>query len=594
MSSTTSFPLIEDYGLIGNLHTTALVSRWGDIDFLSFPRFDSPTIFTRLLDGTEGGFLSLRPSEEDYQSKQLYLPETNILLTRFLSKAGIVELTDLMPIADEEQQFAIYRRLRCISGKHRFSLVCDLRFDYGRQRADISQGEDGSWSIQDPRGEQPALRFAADVELKETDGKLRAAFTLEAGEEITVVLRCQGGEDKSEEWGTVFHRCRQFWREWMAQSNYTGPWREAVHRSALVLKLLTSVRYGSTVAAATFSLPETLGGTRNWDYRYTWIRDAAFTMYAFLRLGFTQEAGQFMEWIERYAGQDLQLLYAVDGSTEMPESELEHLSGYENSQPVRIGNAAAEQKQLDIFGELIDTIYLYHQSGGSVTYEFWQTISHWVEYVIDHWQDEDHGIWEVRNRKRRFLHSTVCCWVAIDRALKIAEARSLPYDEERWRGARDTIFEDVYTNFWNEERQAFTQARGGDELDASALLMPLLRFVSSKEPRWVKTLEAIERELITDVLVFRYRQEKNEVDGIEGSESSFTICSFWYVECLARYGRQDEAKLAFEKLLGYANHLGLFSEEISLRGRQLGNFPQAFSHLSLISAAFQIGKREKE
>ncbi len=362
-------------------------------------------------------------------------------------------------------------------------------------------------------------------------------------------------------------------------------------RSALALKLLTSIHYGSTVAAATFGLPEALGGERNWDYRYTWVRDAAFTMYAFLRLGYTEEAEQFMAWIRERCVDSLQLMYGVDGRTDLEETTLDHLEGYAQSQPVRIGNAAYDQRQMDIYGELIDTIYLYNQSGGSITIDFWKDIVKLVEYVIEHWRDKDHGIWEVRSGEQRFLHSAVCSWVAIDRALKIAEARSLPAPLERWRKRRDELYHEIYEDFWNEEVGAYTQYLGSDTVDASALLMPLLRFVSSKEPRWLATFAKIEEKLLADVLVFRYKLEHGAEDGLEGEESSFTICSFWYVECLARIGRVDEATVAMQKLLGYANHVGLFSEEIGIHGEQLGNFPQAFSHLSLISAAVQIEKK---
>ena len=585
---------IAEYGIIGNLHTTALVSVTGSIDFLCLPRFDSPTVFGRLLDADKGGFFSFECLAEDTRNKQLYLPGTNILITRFLSEAGIAELTDFMPIVDEELDFAVFRRLKGVYGKHRVRLDLRPRYGYGKRGCIAEKNTEGrGYLIRDPEGEQPTMLLLTDVEMDISDDGLSATIDLRQGDNIDFILTLNEGVDFDLDWMHCFTECRKYWTNWSRKCTYDGFWKEPVLRSVLALKLLTSARYGSTIAAATFGLPEKMGGERNWDYRYTWIRDSAFTMYAFLRLGYREEAEGFMDWIREKCVDCLQLMYAVDGQTELPESELDHLEGYRGSQPVRIGNAASKQKQMDIYGELIDTIYLYNQAGGSVTHEFWTSITALVDYVIDHWKDEDHGIWEVRSGKERFLHSAVCCWVAIDRAMKIAEDRSLPCPMGKWREVRDDIYKDIYYNFWNEELQAYVQYKGSDTVDAAALLMPLLRFVSSKEPRWLKTFKAIEEKLSADVLIFRYKQEHGATDGLDGDEGAFAICSFWYVECLARIGHVDKATVVFEKMLGYANHLGLMSEEIGLHGEQLGNFPQAFSHLSLISAAFQIDKKNK-
>lgn len=579
---------IEDYGVIGNLHTTALVSRYGDIDFLALPRFDSPTVFTRLLDADTGGYFGLSNKREDVQYKQLYLPDTNILLSRFLSHDGIAELTDFMPIADESRQFAIYRQLNCVRGSHNFSLVLQPRFGYASRGCTIITTEAG-YRIEDPAGEQPALLLITNLELEVHDDALTRKFTMEEGETLQFILTLANDESCELDFNKAFETCRKYWQNWLGQCTYDGFCKDAVRRSALALKLLTSVRHGSTVAAATFGLPEEIGGVRNWDYRYTWIRDTAFTIYAFLRLGFHQEAEDFIGWLRGRCTDDLQLMYAVDGTKDLTEYELDHLEGYRGSKPVRVGNGAYDQTQMDIYGELIDTVYLYNQAGGSITYEFWQPLKRMVEFVIENWKQKDHGIWEVRNEKQRFLHSAVCCWVAIDRGMKIARDRSLPADLEDWRAVRDEIYDDIYHTFYDPELKAFTQYPDSKTLDASALLMPLLRFVSSKEDRWLNTFRAIEEKLSADVLIYRYKTDGS--DGISGDEGAFTICSFWYVECLARIGRLDDATLAFEKLLGYANHLGLMSEEIGMHGEQLGNFPQAFSHLSLISAAFQIDKK---
>ena len=586
---------IENHAVIGNLHTIALVNLSGSIDFMCLPRFDSPTVFARILDDEKGGCFTFACEDEDIRYKQLYLPGTNILITRYLSEDGIAEVTDFMPIADQEQDFAIYRRLKGVYGDHRIRVSINPRFDYARETCRVEKKEDGGgYLIHDPAGKQPTLLLATTAELDFDECGLSATLDIKTGENIDFLLTLAKGKVYETDFMSAFRKCRDYWVKWSAKCTYKGLWRESVHRSALALKLLTSIRFGSTVAAGTFGLPETIGGERNWDYRYTWIRDSAFTMYAFLRLGYKEEAEAFIGWIKHQCMDNLQLMYGIDGRKELEEINLDHLEGYKESQPVRIGNGAYDQTQLDIYGELIDTIYLYNKAGGSITQQFWGSITILVEYVIEHWRDKDHGIWEVRSGEQRFLHSAVCCWVAIDRAMRIAEDRSLPCPMVEWRRVRDEIHQEIYEDFWNEEVGAYTQFLGSDTVDASALLMPLLRFVSSKEPRWLRTFERIEEKLTADVLVFRYRQEHGATDGLEGEESSFTICSFWYAECLARIGRVEEATVVMQKLLGYANHVGLFSEEIGIHGEQLGNFPQAFSHLALISAAFQIDKQSPQ
>jgi GH15 family glucan-1,4-alpha-glucosidase len=583
---------IADYAIIGNLHTTALVSLRGSIDYLCLPRFDSPSVFAAILDADKGGCFSFTCEEESTNYKQLYLPATNILLTRYLSQDGIAEVTDFMPIAGNKQDFAIFRRLKCVHGHHRIRIDVKPAFDYARSGGRVERMDNATgYRFHDPAGKCQAMLLLSPVELEITENGLTGYLDLDTGDDLDFILTLDTGTYYEADFLRYFNETRKYWVDWSAKCTYDGPWQESVLRSALALKLLTSAEFGSTIAAGTFSLPEVIGGKRNWDYRFSWIRDSAFTMYAFLRLGYKAEAEAYIGWIKQQCMDNLQLMYGVDGATNLEEIELNHLEGYKGSKPVRIGNGAYDQKQLDIYGELIDTIYLYNQSGGSITHAFWKEICTLVAYVIDHWKEKDHGIWEVRSGKERFLHSAVCCWVALDRAMKIGEDRSLPYPQVEWRKVRDEIYGDIYENFWNEEVQAYTQFKGSDTVDASALLMPLLRFVSSKEPRWLKTFAAIEDKLTADVLVFRYKTEHGATDGLEGKEASFTICSFWYAECLARIGRIDDATVVMQKLLGYGNHVGLFSEEIGLHGEQLGNFPQAFSHLSLISAAFQIEKK---
>ncbi|RAK69964.1 glycoside hydrolase family 15 protein [Hymenobacter edaphi] len=596
------YPPLEDYGLIGNLHTVALVSKAGSLDYLPFTRFDSPTIFAALLDADRGGSWLIGPTDAQVRSKQLYLPDTGVLLTRFYCAAGIAELTDFMPVKQPGQPCAVVRKLRLVKGELTFRLRCAPRFDYGRQPHEVQPQPDGSLLFRGagPAGQQ--FRLLADQPLAAADGAATGQWTLRAGDTASFVIEATHADDPAFTPGALAHYAEgafqdtlHFWQNWVEQSTYRGRWRETVLRSAITLKLLTSLEHGSTVAAATFGLPEAVGGARNWDYRYTWIRDAAFTMYAFLRLGFMEESKAFLRWIMERCEQlpdagDLQLMYAVDGNPDLPEQELPHLSGYRNSRPVRIGNGAARQFQLDIYGELLDTVYLYNRHGGAITYDFWQHLSRLVDFVADNWRRPDHGIWEVRDEDRAFLSGKMMSWVALDRAIRIARDRSFPAPLVEWLRVRDEIYEEVYHGFWSEEKQSFVQYQGGHVLDASVLLLPLVRMFSPAEPRWQATLRAVERELVLDSLLFRYRAEGGATDGLSGAEGAFTMCSFWYIENLSRAGQVDRARLLFEKLLGFASPLGLYSEQIGPEGEQLGNYPQAFTHLALISAAFQLNR----
>ena len=590
---------IENYGIIGNMKTVALVSLDGNIDFMCFPDFDSPTVFASLLDKEDGGSFSVVPQFNSYKTKQLYIPGTAVLLTRFFSDDGISEVTDYMPIekGDDKSICAIVRKIKTVRGNVTYKVNCAPRFDYAKAEHKIEKKGNKELIFTAVNDGDTMVRLIADFPLrfKEKDGY--AEITLGQGEEAWVVLESitkgETGKLRDIDFykSSSYQETIQFWRHWINKSTYKGRWTDLVSRSAITLKLLTSASHGSMVAAPTFSLPESVGHDRNWDYRFTWIRDAAFTMYAFLRLGYWEEASAFLQWIHERSGDDvLHLMYAIDGSPVMEEKELKHMEGYMKSGPVRIGNAAKDQHQLDIYGELIDTIYLYNKNHTKINYEFWITVQKHIACVIDDWKKPDHGMWEFRNGKKHFLHTRLMCWVAMDRAIKIATDRSFPYPEQEWNKVRDAIYVDIYEEFWNEKLGAWVQYKGGEAVDASVLLMPLVHFITPDEPRWLSTLKVIEEKLSTDVLIYRY-DNSGDVDGITGEEGTFNMCSFWFIEVLAKNKEIDKALEYFEKMTGYANHLGLFGEQIGKRGEHLGNFPQAFTHLALISAALELDKQ---
>ena len=603
-----SFEPLENYGVIGNMRSIALAGMNGSIDFLCYPRFDSPTVFAALLDDERGGRFRIQPQLDHRQVRQLYLPDTNILLTRFLAEEGVAELTDFMPVsAATEQPNEIIRMVSVVRGEVHFKLLCQPRFNYAMcdHAVRLRDGcvSDGCAIFVPKNDACPPMALYSTISLEkiglERQSKdVSAQFTLRAGEKATFLFGGVRPQEQQPEMTRVEERFRdtaRFWKNWIAKSNHKGRWREMINRSALLLKLMISREHGSLIAAPTFSLPEEIGGVRNWDYRYTWLRDAAFTLYALIRLGFVDEAEAFIAWLKGRLSDDaergpLQVIYGVDGRRKLDEVNLDHLDGYEHSRPVRIGNAAYQQLQLDIYGEMMDAIYLANKYGDAISYAGWQDIQRILEWLGKNWQRPDEGIWEVRGGAREFLHSRLMCWVAFDRALRLAQKRSLSGPLQQWLDARDAIRADIYSNFWNEELQSFVQSKGTKDLDASVLLMPLMRFISPVDPMWLSTMRALESRLIEDTLVHRYEAELTHVDGLPGGEGSFTACSFWYIECLARAGELEKAQLLFEKMLGYANHLGLYSEQLGSNGQHLGNFPQAFTHLALISAATYLDR----
>jgi GH15 family glucan-1,4-alpha-glucosidase len=596
---------IENYGIIGNLRTAALVGMDGSIDWLCLPRFDSPSVFAAILDDKKGGRYRIAPVDGDVRNKQFYWPDTNILVTRFLHPDGIGEVEDYMPVGTDQ----IIRRVRVVRGRMTFRLECRPAFDYARVKH-VTTFDQCGVVFHGPN--RLSLGLSAPVPLQSDGDGVTADFTLQEGRNAIFVLRMQDPNHQSDSCPTVYEAERLFrqtvdyWHGWLKRCTYHGRWREIVHRSALALKLLTYQPTGAIVAAPTASLPEEIGGVRNWDYRFTWIRDASFTVYAFLRLGFTEEAVGFNSWLEkRWREQQssgdgpLQLMYGIDGATELPELELSHLEGHRGSGPVRIGNGAAVQLQLDIYGELMDSAYLYNKFAAPIGYDSWTRLRQLVDWVCDNWHREDEGVWEVRGGRRHFVYSKFNCWVALDRGLRLAEKRSFPADRARWLKVRDEVYEEVMQKGYDPERKTFVQAYGSKALDASALLMPLTFFMAPNDPRMLSTLDAIRRPysaggLASDGLVYRY-DPRLAPDGLPGEEGTFNMCSFWLVEALTRAGLTDpprlqEARLLFEQMLGYANHLGLYAEQTGPSGEALGNFPQAFTHLALISAAFNLDR----
>ena len=677
-----SYQPIEDYGIIGNMRTTAMIGLNGSIDWFCHPRHDSPSIFAAIVDEAKGGHFKIESMVEGDNHKQFYYPETNILITRFLCECGVGEVIDYMPLGNSVMRNWIVRQVRTVRSKITFRAECYPAFDYARaahktvhtdmgvrfscqenpcddlcptqdvKDQSFARNDDDTARIQCQHFE---LITQADLQINERGAF--SEFTLEEGEAVTFIFKPVGRavvdseeydateefinpsviedhvhtldqrkqvnpyvplstyqfENLNETAAEFFDETTDYWRKWLSQCIYRGRWRRRVERSALALKLMTYEPTGAIIAAPTTSLPEQIGGERNWDYRYTWIRDAAFTVYALIRIGFTEEAAGFMAWLEARCqelgeGGSLKIMYRIDGSLDIEEETLDHLEGYRQSKPVRIGNGAYDQLQLDICGELMDSVYLYNKYGDFISHDFWTHLRYLTNWVCDNWHRKDQGIWESRGGKKAHTYSRLMCWVAVDRALRIAEARSFPAERSRWMTVRDEIYEDILSNGWNEERQAFVQAYDSKELDAGCLIMPLVFFMAPNDPKMLKTIEAVRKSpdeggLTANSLVYRYNptdSEGNSNDGLDGEEGTFNLCTFWLVEALTRAGSSsnnllDEARRIFEEMLTYANHIGLYAEETGISGEALGNFPQAFTHIALISAAWNLsGKLGEE
>lgn len=600
-TSSGDYQPIEDYALIGDLHTVALVGKNGSLDWCCLPRFDSPSIFGALLDAHKGGFFRISPADmSEVKCQQLYLPESNIVLTRFLSEDGVADMTEFMPIKQPEEEVHAHRIVRSITmiqGKLPFLLYCCPAFNYAQDEHEREICRAGASF----RQKEFHLHLGSPQKL-EPDGKggVQAHFTLHDGQTVHFLLESTSEQDHTphvltdQEYQQLLQQTLHFWRTWLSRCQYQGRWREMVQRSALVLKLLTYAPTGAIVAAPTTSLPESIGGERNWDYRYTWLRDASFSLYSLLTLGFTHEAEAFMQWLdarchELHNNTTLQPMYGITGEHELTEHTLDHLEGYRQSRPVRVGNGAYTQKQLDIYGEFLDAVAIYNQHD-AISYDLWQNLHSLLTWLGQHWQDSDEGIWEVRGGPKDFLHSRLMSWVAFDRALRVTHQRGWPAPIDDWTNLRSQIYQQIMTKGWSTKEQSFVQYYGSDTVDASSLLMMLTNFTGSREPRMIATIERIEQELASGALVRRYNPKKAADDGFGSQEGTFGACSFWLAESLARTGKLDKARLMLEKLLSYSNHVGLYAEEISPTGAALGNFPQAFTHLALITACTTLNE----
>ncbi|HEV3231315.1 MAG TPA: glycoside hydrolase family 15 protein [Candidatus Dormibacteraeota bacterium] len=587
---------LEQYGAIGDCRSMALVGSDGSIDWCCLPRFDSPSLFGRVLDARRGGFWQIAPVGR-HNSRQIYVDKTNVLQTIFETPTGKAVVVDFMPTdAHDVRQHArahphprVVRLVTGLAGKVQFRHVVEGAPGYGR--ATPLRLEDGRI-----HGDHDGHHFcvSATRPLRGTHQE----FTLGPEQEVAFALasntrgRCGQALDSPDHARRLLRATQDYWWRWVTQCTYVGPYQDKVWRSALALKLLTYAPTGAIVAAPTTSLPEWIGGRRNWDYRFTWIRDAAFTLYALFQLGFHQEAQDFMHWVGHLAvDRGLHNLYTLDGDDGLEERILDHLSGYRGSRPVRVGNAAAYQLQLDVYGELLDSAWLHLRNGGTISAELWHALHTVVDFAAASWKLPDASIWEVRGQNLHFTYSKAMCWAALDRGLRIAEATGLPADVATWTRARQEIHGAVLREGWSETRQAFTQSFGSDELDAAALRLVQLGFLRDGDPRLKSTIKAIDAELSAGPLVYRYRAAATD-DGLASPEGSFIISAFWLADALALVGETEEAERRFASLLTFASPLGLFAEEVDPHtGALLGNYPQAFSHLSLISAAVNIERR---
>ncbi len=634
---TRTYQQINTYGVIGDCHSVVLVAPDGSVDWGCLPDFDSPAMFCRLLDEQKGGYFQIAPADGTIPGAQRYLRGTNVLQTRFASTSGEIILTDFMPVEtlsawqfremnnntwtrEDGSCHSLVRIVECAHGKLPIKVCLKATPDYAATLSEAYLLSNSGVVING--GHQhiglavigghllPSYQMAIEQETDEIHPRVVIDVTLCEGERLIFAMgvgrsalaahRLVETELQQRNFDAELAQTLHCWRGWVQHCNYTGPHTELVERSALVLKMMTYAPTGAIVAAPTTSLPEELGGERNWDYRFTWLRDASFTLYALSVLGFTEEAHAFTHWLQRLSfsdGEDLQIMYGIHGERDLTETALEHLSGYRDSRPVRVGNGAADQKQLDVFGEVLDCIHLYRRQGCFERYgerlegPLWHLMCVMAEHVCVHWHDADKGIWEVRDGDHHFVYSKVMCWVALDRVIRAAEQESLNADLSRWRQVREQIRTDILANGYNTQIGSFTQYYGGVTLDASCLLLPMVGFIPPNDPRMRSTVDCVMDQLTDEhSFVYRYKTE----DGLAGNEGTFTLCSFWLVDNLAMQGRVDEASSLFDRLVSYAGRLGLFSEEIdTATGLALGNYPQAFTHIALINSAYNLQRAQR-
>jgi GH15 family glucan-1,4-alpha-glucosidase len=604
---------ISDYGIIGNLHSIALIGLDGSIDWLCLPHIDSPSIFAALLDDKKGGRFSISPLD-DWDSVAEYIPETNILVTKFRTRTGVLQVTDFMPIPSggeeeiEEERHELYRIVEVTKGTLNVGVVFEPRFDYARARTSVEKRNGAIVA----RGNGESVVLSAPCDFEATDGKAQAKWSISEGEQVWLHLR-YGIEEPivldGEKAATSLRETEAYWRSWLKRGETgrtinLGPYGKMIDRAALVLKLLYYNPTGTIAAAGTTSLPEEIGGVRNWDYRYTWVRDTSFTLQALFNLGHLSETQGYLRWIERLLSEHgpgkMQIMYGLRGEADLAEEELPNLDGYKGSKPVRVGNGAASQRQLDIYGEIMEAALKLSDYVGKIDSELWPFLRGICDYVVEHWRDKDSGIWEVRGGPYHFVYSKMMCWVALDRGLTIARRYGFPAALKQWEETNDKIKEEVLEKGWNQGKGAFVQHYETDALDSSTLLMPLFGFLPFDDPRIVSTIEATQRELGHDGFLYRYVGG----DGLPGGEGTFLLCTFWLIDCLIGLKRFEEAEILVKRIEGIANHLGLFSEEYDVNWREaLGNFPQAFTHIGYINSVIALrqargniaveGEREK-
>ncbi|PVG83909.1 glucoamylase [Nocardioides gansuensis] len=586
---------IQDYALIGDLHTGALIGLDGSIDWLCLPHFDDPACFAALLHDESAGRWTVAPAGASRASSRRYEDDTLVLRTRWETDGGVVEVVDFMPPRGDAAD--VVRVVEGITGRVRMESTLRLRFDYGRVRPWLRTDDDLGHQVSAIAGPDAAW-IRADVPMRHEDGALLSSFAVAAGERVAFVLThrlSHLSRPDAVQPVQALKETREFWQEWMAGCTYVGRWQAEVRRSLLLLKALTFAPTGGIVAAATTSLPEEVGGVRNWDYRYCWVRDATFTLQALIGTGFTGEAQAWREWLVRAVAGDpakLQIMYGLDGTQRLPEMTLDWLDGYAGSRPVRIGNAAADQHQLDVWGEALDGLHLGREAGLQTLEPAWDLQRALIDWLTDHWHEPDNGLWEMRGPRRQFVHSKVMAWAGLDRAVRTVEKHGLTGDAAAWRELADRIHADVCEKGYDPRRNTFTQFYGSQGLDAALLLIPRVGFLPWDDPRVVGTVEAVARELDHDGLVRRYdTQADGGPDGLPGDEAAFLACSFWLVDALHGIGERDRAEELFERLLALRNDVGMLSEEYDARtGHQLGNTPQAFSLVGLVNTARHLSQ----